>query len=100
MKNKVTIISDPRDIYPLNRLLHSKYVNNIVNGQGLLKLNVSIEEQKKAIISSLKEGNAVWFGCDVGTYSSTKLGIMDANLYSTDLTLCPILEYSKNKNLN
>ena len=95
LKNKVTIISDPRDIYPLNRLLHSKYVNNIVNGQGLLKLNVSIEEQKKAIISSLKEGNAVWFGCDVGTYSSTKLGIMDANLYSTDLTLCPILEYSK-----
>ena len=59
------------------------------------KLNVSIEVQKQAIKNSLKDGNAVWFGCDVGTYSDNKLGIMDNDLFITDLTLPKILSFTK-----
>ena len=64
-------------------------------GTGINKLNVSIEVQKQAIKNSLKDGKAVWFGCDVGTYSDNKLGIMDNDLFITDLTLPKILSFTK-----
>lgn len=95
LDDMVTIISDPREIYPYNRLLHSNYVKNMYEGKGINKLNVSIEVQKEAIIKSLKDGNAVWFGCDVGTYSDNKLGIMDNDLYLTNITLPEILPFTK-----
>lgn len=95
LDDMITIISDPREKYPYNRLLHSNYVKNMYEGTGINKLNVSIETQKQAIINSLKDGNAVWFGCDVGTYSDNKLGIMDNDLFITDLTLPKILSFSK-----
>ena len=36
---------------------------------------------KKAVIKSLKNNEAVWFGCDVGKMFHRDLGIMDNNLY-------------------
>ena len=95
LEDMITIISDPREKYPYNRLLHSNYVKNMYEGTGINKLNVSIEVQKQAIKNSLKDGNAVWFGCDVGTYSDNKLGIMDNDLFITDLTLPKILSFTK-----
>ena len=95
LSEKITVISDPREIYPYNRLLHSDFVKNVYDGTGLLKLNIALKEQKQAIINSLKDGKAVWFGCDVGASSNSKLGIMDENLYTTDLTLTKLLPFSK-----
>lgn len=95
LSEKITVISDPREIYPYNRLLHSDFVKNVYDGTGLLKLNITLKEQKQAIINSLKDGKAVWFGCDVGASSNSKLGIMDENLYTTDLTLTKLLPFSK-----
>ena len=40
-----------------------------------------IEDLKKATIKSIKNNEAVWFGCDVGKMFSRDLGIMDMDLY-------------------
>ncbi|KDE42606.1 biotin transporter BioY [Metamycoplasma hyosynoviae] len=95
LENKITIISDPREIYPYYRLLHSKYVKSMYEGIGMQALNIPLEEQKQAIIASLKDNKAVWYGCDVTASSERKLGIMDENVYVTDLTLTKTLPFSK-----
>ena len=39
-------------------------------------VNVDIEDMKRAAIKSLKNNEAVWFGCDVGKMFHRDLGIM------------------------
>ena len=45
LEDMITIISDPREKYPYNRLLHSNYVKNMYEGTGINKLNVSIANE-------------------------------------------------------
>ncbi len=43
-------------------------------------LNLPIEELKKAAIAQMKDGQPVWFGCDVGKHSERDSGIMDLDI--------------------
>lgn len=44
-------------------------------------VNLPSEELKKAAITQLKDGQPVWFGCDVGQRYDRASGLMDLNLY-------------------
>lgn len=78
-----SLVNDPRNEY--NRLLTVDRLGNVVEGSPLTYVNVEMPVLKKAVIAMLKAGHPVFFGCDVGKFSSTKTGVMDAEL--TDLTL-------------
>ncbi|RMA77473.1 bleomycin hydrolase [Metamycoplasma subdolum] len=95
LKNKVDLIADPRDKFPKNRLLHSQYIKNVYEDDGVNAINISLQDMKQALINSIKDGNACWFGCDVSTFSHTKLGILDPSLYNYDLTLTKTPEFCK-----
>ncbi|WP_261368958.1 aminopeptidase C [Mycoplasma struthionis] len=93
--NKVDLVADPRPAQPKNRLIVSKDTKNMVNGQPLEMVNVSIEDLKKAMIEQLKAGESVWFGCDVSTFLASKEGILDPKVFNYDLTLTKTPEFSK-----
>ncbi|KAJ5973690.1 cysteine protease [Penicillium waksmanii] len=78
-----SLVNDPRNEY--NRLLTVDKLGNVLEGQALTYVNVEMAILKKAVIAMLKAGHPVFFGCDVGKFSNTKLGVMDADL--TDLAL-------------
>ncbi|ACF07594.1 Aminopeptidase C [Metamycoplasma arthritidis] len=95
LTQKIDLVADPRDKFPHNQLIHSDFIKSVSEGKGLNMLNVSLVDLKDAMIKSLQDGNAVWFGCDVGTDSDSKLGIMDPELFNYDLTLTKTPEFSK-----
>ena len=45
-------------------------------------VNTEIEKLKQAVISQLKAGQPVFFGCDVGKFSDRSAGIMDQSLFA------------------
>ncbi|KAJ5281230.1 cysteine protease [Penicillium angulare] len=79
----ISLVNDPRNEY--NRLLTVDKLGNVLEGQSLRYVNVEMPVLKKAVISMLKAGHPVFFGCDVGKFSDSTLGVMDADL--TDLAL-------------
>ena len=68
-----------------NKLYTVSYLGNVVEGQIIKYLNVPIDEMKKASIKSIKNNEAVWFGCDVGKMFHRDLGVMHNKLYDYEL---------------
>jgi bleomycin hydrolase len=54
-----------------------EYLGNMLGGNVALYLNLSIENLKKYAAEAIKDGEAVWFGCDVGKFFRLKSGIQD-----------------------
>ncbi|GEQ50418.1 aminopeptidase C [Tetragenococcus koreensis] len=65
----------------------------IFDGKKIELANVGITAMKKAAVASLKDGQTVWFGCDVLRDMDRKEGILDPNyfkkseLFAADLQL-------------
>ena len=81
LKDKVCLIHCPMSNKKFNKLYTVDYLGNVVEGQIINYLNVSLDEMKKYSIKSLKNNEAVWFGCDVGKMFHRELGVMDNDLY-------------------
>ena len=86
LADKVCLIHCPMDNKKMNELYTIKYLGNVVEGQIIKYLNVNIDELKKYSIKSLKNNEAVWFGCDVGKMFHRDVGVMDTDLYNYELT--------------
>ncbi|QSF13664.1 aminopeptidase C [Mycoplasma sp. Mirounga ES2805-ORL] len=82
LDDKVSVINAPTEDKPFNNVYTVKYLGNIVEAKPIKHLNVKIDVLKEAAIRSIKEGEPVWFGCDVGKMSFSKLGIMDHNMFN------------------
>nr|XP_056721159.1 bleomycin hydrolase isoform X2 [Euleptes europaea] len=85
MESKVCLVNDPRPQNPYNRLYTVEYLSNMVGGRKTLYNNQPIELLKKMAASSIRDGEAVWFGCDVGKHFNSKLGINDMNIFNHKL---------------
>ena len=81
LKNKVCLIHAPMSNKKMNVLYTIDFLGNVVGGNIIKYANVEINELKKAAIKSIKNDEAVWFGCDVGKMFNRELGIMDMDLY-------------------
>ena len=79
----------------INELYTVSFLGNVVGGQIIKYANVDIDEMKKAAIKSIKNNEAVWFGCDVGKMFHRDLGVMDMDLYDYGSILGT--EFSMNK---
>ncbi|XP_061460952.1 bleomycin hydrolase [Rhineura floridana] len=95
MESKVCLVNDPRPQNQYNQLYTVEYLGNMVGGRKTLYNNQPIELLKKMAAASIRDGEAVWFGCDVGKYFNGKLGINDMNIFNYKLVFGVSL-----KNLN
>jgi len=87
LKDKVCLIHCPMSNKKMNTLYTVSYLGNVVEGQPIKYLNVSIDEMKKYSVKSIKSNEAVWFGCDVGKKFHRDLGVMDNDLYDYESLL-------------
>ncbi len=93
--NKINLIDDPRGVYPYGKRLELKYSKIIQEKRSVSSLNVPQEDIKKAVIQSIKDGEAVWFACDVHVNTHRKSGIMDSKLYNYNDTLTDLGELTR-----
>lgn len=77
-----SLINDPRNEY--GKLYTVDKLGNIWGGRPVLYVNTEIDDLKQAIVRSIKAGQPVFFGCDVGQFSDTgkDVGIMDTNYFA------------------
>ena len=75
--NFVSLINAPSYDKPFNCMYTVKHLGNVVEGEPIRYLNLSIDEVKAAVIAQLKDGHPVWFGSDCGKGNDSKTGIFD-----------------------
>ena len=87
VSQQISLINDPRNEY--YKLYTVDRLNNIINGArpNVLYINVPSDILKKFAINELKEGNPVWFGCDVGKFFYGDDGVMDLDNFDYKLLL-------------
>jgi len=83
----VCLINAPTDDKPFNRLYTVQYLGNIVGGYPVRYLNVPVDVIKRAAAQSIAEGEAVWFGADVGKQWAREEGILHDALYDYGLVI-------------
>ncbi|KAI5921843.1 peptidase C1-like family protein [Camillea tinctor] len=79
----VSLVHDPRH-HPLARLTVDR-LGNVVGGRGVSYVNVDMATLKRACADMLRAGKPVFFGCDVGKFSSKEEGLMDLELFDYGL---------------
>jgi bleomycin hydrolase len=85
LNDKVCLIHCPMSNKNINEHYTVGYLGNVVGGNPISYANVEIEIMKDAASKSIKNGEAVWFGCDVSKMFHRDLGVMDMNLYDFNL---------------
>ncbi|KAJ6657300.1 hypothetical protein lerEdw1_002667 [Lerista edwardsae] len=85
MESKICLVNDPRPQNDFGRLYTVEYLGNMVGGRKTLYNNQPIELLKKLVAASIRDGEAVWFGCDVGKQFYSKLGINDLDVFDYEL---------------
>ncbi|KAJ6634862.1 Bleomycin hydrolase [Pseudolycoriella hygida] len=78
--DKLCIVNDPRPTSLYGRMYTVEYLNNVVGGQQVSYNNQPIEILMDLVVKSIKNGEPVWFGCDVGKRSHRKNGILDLKI--------------------
>ena len=81
IKDKVCLIHAPMSNKKFNTVYTVEYLGNVVEGQIIKYLNVDVKNLKKSAIQSIKNNEAVWFGCDVGKRFSREQGVLDMGIY-------------------
>ncbi len=73
--NYVMLMNDPSREY--NKLYEIQYDRHLYDGDNWLYLNLPIDRIKEMAIASIKDGNAMYFSCDVGKFLDRKKGVAD-----------------------
>ncbi|MEG0679467.1 MAG: C1 family peptidase, partial [Carnobacterium sp.] len=100
LTNLVSLLNAPTEDKPYGRAYTVKYLGTVKEGQPIRYINTPIDVLKDAAIASIKAGEPVWFGCDVGQMSEREAGVMDENTYQYDLTLGEGLKMTKAQRLD
>ncbi|MTT31147.1 aminopeptidase [Terrilactibacillus sp. BCM23-1] len=100
LNDYVSVINAPTKDKPFGKTYTVQYLGNVVGGKEIQYLNVDMETLKSLAVEQIKDNESVWFGCDVGQYSSQVHGIMDTNLYDYEKAFGFISDMSKSDRLN
>lgn len=84
LSDYISLINAPTKTKPFYRSYTVAYLGNVVEGQPVKYVNLPSDELKKAAIAQLKDGEPVWFGCDVGKREARDEGILDLDIYKLE----------------
>lgn len=96
----VSMINAPTADKPYMRSYTVKFLGNVVGGSPVRYVNLPVGELKKAAIAQMKDGEPVWFGCDVGQSSQRTGGVMDLNAYDYEALFDTEFTMTKAEKLN
>ncbi|KAF3920805.1 hypothetical protein ABW20_dc0107890 [Dactylellina cionopaga] len=92
-----SLINDPRHEY--GKLYTVSRLGNVYGGKPIRYVNVDMDTMKAAVVGMIKKDHPVFFGCDVGQFSDSALGIMDTKLYDYKLAFDTELGLNKAERL-
>ena len=72
----VCLVHDPRATSPVGRTFTVEYLGNVVGGKPVIYLNVDVALMKKVAMRTLRDGEPVWFGCDVCKQMDGEAGLL------------------------
>ncbi|MFP4370876.1 MAG: aminopeptidase C [Halanaerobium sp.] len=87
MTDYVSVINAPTNDKPFDQTYTVEFLGNVKEGQQIHYLNLPIDKLVNYSKEQLKNGEPVWFGCDVGQWSDRDLGIMDTELFNYEALL-------------
>lgn len=80
----VSVINAPTKDKPYRHSFTVRFLGNVVGGKQVRYLNLPIEDLKTLAISQRKDGNAVWFGSDVGQCSIRDNGLRGLDAFDVE----------------
>lgn len=83
--DKVCIVTDPRSTSAYGQAYTVEYLGNVVGGRPVLYNNQPVELLMDLVTTSLKNSEAVWFGCEVSKRFAGKQGIEDLTIHDFKL---------------
>lgn len=89
----ISLINAPTIDKPYNKTYTVEFLGNVCGARPVLYLNVPSAELKRTAIAQLKDGQGVWFGCDVKQWYLGTEGLLSMhsvspeNLFNTDFSL-------------
>lgn len=87
LRDYVSIINAPTKDKPFNRSFTVKFLGNVEGGNIVRYLNLPIKDLKKLTLAQLKDNEVVWFGSDVGQFSTRTTGFLSQSAYDFENTL-------------
>ncbi|XP_076041577.1 bleomycin hydrolase [Oratosquilla oratoria] len=81
VEDKVCLVTDPRPKNPYGKAYTVDCLGNMVGGRQTVYNNQPVESLMSYAAESIKGGEAIWFGCDVGKRFAGKLGIQDVEFH-------------------
>ena len=81
LNDYISLINAPTADKPLYHRYTVGMLGNVKEGNPICYLNLPVDQLKKAAVAQLKDGEPVWFGCDMGPFVNRDSGIMDPEVY-------------------
>lgn len=100
LEDRVSLINAPTEDKPYGKAYTVKYLGTVKEAKPVTYINVPIDVLKDAAVTAIKDGEPVWFGCDVGKMLDRKAGIMDHHAYDYEATLGDTIELTKAQRLD
>ena len=100
LDDTVSVINAPTKDKPWHKTFTIKMLGNVVGGNDVKHLNITMDEMKGAIIRQLQAGKVVWFGSDVGKFGDRDSGVWDDRSYNMELLTGLDLSISKEDSLD
>lgn len=85
VEEKVCLVTDPRPSSRYEQAYTVDCLGNVVGGRPVLYNNQPVELLLKVVTQSLKQGEPVWFGCEVSKRFASKQGIEDLGVHDFKL---------------
>lgn len=96
----ISIINAPTKDKPYGKTFTVDYLGNVVEGREIKYLNLPIDDLKSLAIKQMKDNKPVWFGSDVGQFSTREDGILSTTLFDTDKLYSTTFPLTKEERLN
>lgn len=84
LKDYISVINAPTKDKPFYHSYTVKFLGSVKEGRPIKYVNLPIEDLKAAAIAQMKDGEPVWFGCDVGKSSVREQGLMSLDVYNKE----------------
>lgn len=79
------LVTDPRTTSPYGRSFTIDCLGNMEEGRKIIYINQPVELLMSLAAKSVRNNEAVWFGCQVGKRFAGKPGIEDLKMYVYDV---------------
>ncbi len=100
LSDMVCLIHCPQATKKFDEVYTINFLGNVVGGEPIKYLNVTLDVMKIAATKQLQNGESVWFGCDVGKYLDRESGWMDDQRFNFELVYGSVPSLTKAQRLD